>query len=489
MSRSSDDRLRVFTLNCWGLKYVSSNRRERVEAIAQVLAGSDYDIIALQELWVFADYEHVRETVSKKLPYSKFFYSGALGAGLAIFSRFPILAATIHPYSLNGSPIDVLAGDWFVGKAAASVLIVHPVLGQTQIFNTHLFAMGGDEGPDHFKAHRLVNAWEFAKLARQAAEVGRYVIATGDFNSVPTAPPMAIIREHAQLNDAWTDSHKHVRAPSGVIPSPIDAIHMYGVTADSPLNSYSAGKPLESYARKYQGKRLDYILYRGPSRPPASDRTPRLHCLDTKVAFTEDVPGTNYSYSDHFGVEATFEITLPGADVTDPEQTHIPAPANMHVTTAPTTVDPLLETVQTAQSFVLPSMSNPNPIPRSTLSPESITSTLRSLTARYRYAVSRARYHLSIFIGCIALLLVLTTSSAWVPNSWISPIYMLLTIFLAWLATTMLYIGFIYGKWEVNALTNIIEELEIYRASLDDRQGGGTGQWHGHQLDRQILAR
>ena len=50
--------------------------------------------------------------------------------------------------------------------------------------------MGGDEGPEHMKAHRLVNSWEFAKLARQAADVGRYVIAAVDFNSVPTAVPM-----------------------------------------------------------------------------------------------------------------------------------------------------------------------------------------------------------------------------------------------------------------------------------------------------------
>lgn len=332
--------------------------------------------------------------------------------------------------------------------------------------------MGGDEGPDHFSAHRLVNAWEFAKLARQAAEVGRYVIAAGDFNSVPTAQPMAIIREHAQLNDAWTDSHRHVRQPSGTVPSPIDAIHMYGVTADSPLNSYSAGKPLENYARKYQGKRLDYVLYRGPSRPPASDRTPRLQCIDTKVMLTEDVPGTAFSYSDHFGVEATFEITLAGADVTDPEQTHIPAPADMNVTTSPTAQDPL---GQTADSFVLPSVSNPNPIPRTSLSPESITATLQSLTARYRYAIARARYHLTVFVICIGLLLTLIISSAWLPSSWINPIYILLTTFIAWLATTMLYVGFVYGRWEVNALTNVIEELEIYRASLDDRQGGGAG--------------
>lgn len=331
--------------------------------------------------------------------------------------------------------------------------------------------MGGDEGQDHFKAHRLVNAWEFAKLARQAAEVGRYVIAAGDFNSVPGAPPMVIIREHALLNDAWVDSHRHVRAPSGTVPSPIDAIHMHGVTADSPLNSYSAGKQLEDNARKFQGKRLDYIMYRSPSSPPASERTPRLRCIDTKVMLTEDVPGTGYSYSDHFGLEATFEISLPGADVNDPEQTYIPAPADMNVTSS-TLDDPL---VQTNQSFVLPSVSNPNPIPRTTLSPESITSTLQSLTARYRYANARARYHLSVFIICIGLLLVLIISSVWLPSSWINPIYIILTIFLAWLATTMLYIGFVYGRWEVNALTNVIEELEIYRASLDDRRGGGGG--------------
>jgi sphingomyelin phosphodiesterase 2 len=247
---------------------------------------------------------------------------------------------------------------------------------------------------------------------------------------------------------------------------------MYGVTADSPLNSYSAGKSLESNARKFQGKRLDYVLYRGPSSPPASDRTPRLQCIDTKVMLTEDVPGTAYSYSDHFGLEATFEITLPGADVTNPDETHIPAPADMNVTALPTTSnDPL----QTTQASVLQSTPNPNPIPRTSLSPDLITSTLQSLTARYRYANAQARYQLTVFVTCIGLLIALIISSAWLPASWISPIYVLVTVFLAWLATTMLYIGFVYGRWEVNALTNVIEELEIYRASLDDRQGGGGG--------------
>lgn len=38
-------------------------------------------------------------------------------------------------------------------------------------------AKGGDDGPEYNRAHRLVNAWEFAKVTRQAAALGRYVIA------------------------------------------------------------------------------------------------------------------------------------------------------------------------------------------------------------------------------------------------------------------------------------------------------------------------
>lgn len=57
-----------------GLKYVSKHRKERVTAIAAALAASDHDVITLQELWVFADYEYVRDAVSKRLPHSKFFY-------------------------------------------------------------------------------------------------------------------------------------------------------------------------------------------------------------------------------------------------------------------------------------------------------------------------------------------------------------------------------------------------------------------------------
>ena len=69
-----DRQLRVFSLNCWGLKFVSKDRRERVDAIAAALANAEYDVICLQEIWVFADYERVRDAAAARLPHSKFYY-------------------------------------------------------------------------------------------------------------------------------------------------------------------------------------------------------------------------------------------------------------------------------------------------------------------------------------------------------------------------------------------------------------------------------
>jgi sphingomyelin phosphodiesterase 2 len=424
------------------LKFVAKNRSERIAGIANELANGNHDIINLQEIWVFADYEHVKAKVSARLPFSKFFYSGALGAGLAIFSRFPIISTSVHPYSLNGAPIDVAAGDWFVGKAAASVVIMHPLLREVQIFNTHLFAKGGEDGPEYNRAHRLVNAWEFAKLTRQAAELGRYVIAAGDFNSVPHTLPMTIIREHAALIDSWVVTHPNsgVSSASNTTPAPQDAVARFGVTADSPLNSYSAGKPLDPHARQFMGKRLDYILYRQPNRPyaPADMQFPVLAARDSRVVMTGRVPGFNFSFSDHFGLEATLEIRSPGH----------PPPA-LVVNGSP----------------VAP--SSPSEPTTSVLSDASITMTIQALTSCYRFSRHRSRREISVFILSLILLFALTVSSAWLPHSWINPIFLVFTIFIAWLATTMLYEGFLYGNWEARALMNVIEELEIHRKGLE----------------------
>ena len=246
---------------------------------------------------------------------------------------------------------------------------------------------------------------------------------------------MRIIRTHAGLADAWTTTHPSAPTPTPAQPpSPQDAVRVHGVTADSPLNSFSAGKRLEPLARAFQGKRLDYVFFRHPPRAPP--HAPRLRPVDTRVVLTERVPTRPFSYSDHFGLEATFAIDAP---------------------------------VEGAGEFDMRAAAAEDE--EEDVSPESLTEALASLTARYRYAQAQARFQLAVFFSALFCLLVIVATAAWFPLG-IRPVFILVSIVLSWLATTMLYAGFIYGRWEVNALTNIIEELELYRTACEDRLRG-----------------
>ncbi len=117
------------------LKWISKKRVERLQEIARLLKDSDYDIICFQELWT--GYDFMKQTLSRKFPYSKYWRTAAVGSGLAIFSKFPILSSQVYQYSLNGSPAE-LGGDWFAGKACVSALLWHPILGELEVFNTHV---------------------------------------------------------------------------------------------------------------------------------------------------------------------------------------------------------------------------------------------------------------------------------------------------------------------------------------------------------------
>jgi len=269
--------------------------------------------------------------------------------------------------------------------------------------------------------------------------------------------------------DSWEITHTHSHAPSNAAPvSPLDAVKLHGITADSPLNSYSGGKQLESYARRFSGKKLDYIFFRGPVNG-GKDR-PTLVCTETKVVFTEEVPGRSFSFSDHFGVDATFEIR--GAAQTDFQNE----------------VELTRSVISDTTSSAIPSSAQPSESTDTLLSPASITAILTTLTAAYRTSVHRARYHLTIFTLCLFLIVVLVVLFPFLPSAFPVPftkgwkwtyralswIYGIVIVALSWLATTMLYVGWVYGRWEVNALMNVIEEMEILRSLKGSRYESGS---------------
>jgi len=231
---------------------------------------------------------------------------------------------------------------------------------------------------------------------------------------------MTIILDHANLTDAWAVSHP---GSSGFNPTTaLEAVEQLGITADNTHNTWSAGK---TYITGW-GKRLDYVLYRQPAGNQSRSDVPIpvLRAIQSKVIFTDHVPGHNFSYSDHFGLEATLAI----------ETTPVDAPV-------------VIETPKE-------------------LSSAAIATTIQAWTACYRFAKERMQKELIgagvAFVSCIAIAI----GTAWLPYSWLTPIFIVLTILLAWTCTTFFYHGFLYGNWECNALQGAIEELEHHRTGL-----------------------
>ncbi|KAJ1302602.1 hypothetical protein OPQ81_002919 [Rhizoctonia solani] len=411
---TTDNEIRVLTLNCWGLKFVSKDRIVRTRAIGDEIERSNYDIVGLQELWVQADYDYIKSKVAHKLPYSKYFLSGALGAGLAIFSRFPIQSTSLHPYSLCGSPLDVAGGDWFVGKAVVSAVIDHPLLGELEIFNTHLYAKGGESPSKPQMAHRLVGAYEFSRRVNISASLGRHVLAVGDFNCVSKSPAMQFIYTMTGLRDAWGSTHGSFVLPQADgVHSPHHAVNDHGVTADSPLNSYSKGKVFDEHARKYLGKRLDYILFRPPTSKPQT-YTHELKCRESSVVFTQHIPGTGISFSDHFGVTATFECIPVHRNGQNGHQRPITPPRGTSY--SPTTRAEVLEYA------------------------------ISTMGVAYSSARKDTHKKLLSFAGLVVLLIALIIGSAWVPESGVNPALVFVGAVITWGGTTLLYAGF----WEVD---------------------------------------
>ncbi|KAH6917592.1 inositol phosphophingolipids phospholipase C [Coprinopsis sp. MPI-PUGE-AT-0042] len=444
MSSPISRHIRVFTLNCWGLKYITTQREERINAIASFLSSSPYDIVCLQELFVERDFEVIRQAVSNNLPFYKQFHGGAVGRGMATFSRYPIIASTVQAYSLNGSPLDLKGADWFAGKGAGSVLVKHPLLGELEIFNTHFFSEGGDDGPEHQRSHRIVNAWEFAKFVKQSAEMGRHVIAAGDLNSEPYTLPITVVLEHGGLIDTWGSLHAAGSEKARNSMRPQDALLAYGLTYDSPLNTFSTrGTPSTPSP---QGKRLDYIMFRNPWQSPSPSSRPRLALKDARVALTECIPGRTFSYSDHFGVEALFDIEDSALQTPHLPPNHGALIDHMDIPTFPST---------TMSSREKPQLSVANTL-----------AALDALKTRLRLSKLRSRWELRIHAGCVAALIGLLVGTGWSPRGYLTPVFVFVGGLITWLGTTMFYVGLMYGGWEVSILQNLIEEMELYRTAL-----------------------
>jgi len=333
--------LHILTLNCWGLKYISKYHSERLSEIGKRLAAHEpaLDIVGLQECWTYSDYQAIRDATRSVLPYGKFYHSGIFGGGLVILSRFPFIESSMFRYPLNGRPTAFFRGDWYVGKGVACARLRLPDKQILEVFNTHLHAPYEKEPNDSYICHRTAQAWEIAKLMKDARARGSLVVGLGDFNMVPMSFAHVLIESRGNVADVWrqlkpgssigastdvaeADRRNRLHLPGR--PDVEESLLEHGHTCDTVLNTWRWNKAhREALLKKGldreiamsepdpRAKRLDYIFFGGLDEG--------WKVRDVKVALTERHPTIRCSLSDHFAVETT--ITRSTSSIKSPSST------------------------------------------------------------------------------------------------------------------------------------------------------------------------
>jgi len=275
--------IKLFTLNVWGLKFVSKNRKERFKAIAEFLNRSDYDVVFMQELWLDEDFNEMNDRIKSVFAYSHFFDSGIIGSGTCIFSKYRLREANFHEFSINGYPTNFWHGDWFAAKGIGVCQIDY------QGFDIHLYISHyhANYHPNHdiYLSHRVSHAFESAQWIKLASSAADLTIYAGDFNTEPNSLPYQILREVAQISDCWEDTHDSEEG---------------GQTSEAGYNSYTVPSAANANGK---GHRIDYVMY-GPG-PNVTAKTQPQSC---RLPLPRRIPGKDFSYSDHEGVEAVIEM-------------------------------------------------------------------------------------------------------------------------------------------------------------------------------------
>lgn len=302
MANSDSVIVRVFSLNCWGIRYLSKHCPQRYNMIGEMLSREEHDIVLLQEVWSEKDYLCLKKKLSCSHPHSHYFKSGVIGSGLAIFTKYRIHDTFVYRYSLNGYPYMAHHGDWFGGKAVGlAVLNVGGLT--TNVYVTHLHAEYCRE-KDSYLPHRVVQAWELQQFIRHTSGGADVVILGGDLNMHPDDLGNRLLRSYTELKDSYLETDNFDGCEDGMT-----------LIADNPFITEKELGPFE------KGIRIDYILFKSSSRAS-------IHC-DSMSTTRGSVPDHPFPYSDHEALTAQLRL-----ETFSPQQTGDNRPAKNQESTA-----------------------------------------------------------------------------------------------------------------------------------------------------------
>ncbi|KAG7226787.1 hypothetical protein INR49_014136, partial [Caranx melampygus] len=281
MANTDSLRVRVFSLNCWGIRYLSKHCRQRYTMIGDMLCKEEHDIVLLQEVWSEKDYLFLKRKLACGHPHSHYFKSGVIGSGLAIFSKHRISDTFLYRYSLNGYPYMAHHGDWFGGKAVGMAILNIGNL-TANVYVTHLHAEYCRE-KDSYLPHRVVQAWELQQFVRHTSAGADVVILGGDLNMHPQDLGNRLLRSYTGLRDSYLETDKFDGCENGLT-----------LIAD---NAFISKKELGPFEK---GIRIDYILFKGS---PKTD----IFC-DSMCTTKGSLPHHPFPYSDHEALTAELRL-------------------------------------------------------------------------------------------------------------------------------------------------------------------------------------
>ncbi|KAI5846529.1 Endonuclease/exonuclease/phosphatase [Morchella snyderi] len=472
MAQTTDDTVRVFSMNCWGLKYIAKHRTARLHEISLRIARAapTHDIVALQEFWVHADYLNLRAQTRALLPHGKFYFSGALGGGLVILSKYPIESSSMHAYPLNGRPTAFWRGDWYVGKGVACAAIRHPTGRLIEVFNTHLHAPY--EVNDTYLCHRTAQAWEIAKLMRGAALRGSIVIGAGDFNMVPSSLAHRLITTHGLVSDSWLSMYPDTPAVSPPGSTAKANIENLGITCDSVLNTWRMPGPVLPSPETYDphAKRLDYVFH-SPSTSSVRDVTVGMTEPMSMPSQTGGKGGAGgyATLSDHFSVEVHLSLTP------NPAQQAALAAAR-----APPRVPEamLVDVAGDARAGEARLAGQVGEVECERYLPVGIIDEVQALIRSYtRREEGEYFWRIAHFWGSLPVLVGCHVAVWWSPHNAVAFALMLVAWVVAVTGGLDGLIGFLFMGSELRALREFEEEMRMYRllAVEDAGKGGGSG--------------
>lgn len=209
-------KLRVLTLNCWGLWLGAKKRRQRIAGIVRYLKENNCDIVFLQEVWVTSDFEIISNGTKDIYRFAHLYRSGSVlgSSGIVILCKWLPKVIHFEPYSLNGSPFYPWHGDWFAGKGIAYSRVDLDGL-SLHLFSTHTHAYYKENEPvhDQYSVHRVCQSYQLARFINFISDTARnrkahgkdLIIVAGDMNSTSSELPYQILTTMAGLVDCLTD--------------------------------------------------------------------------------------------------------------------------------------------------------------------------------------------------------------------------------------------------------------------------------------------